>query len=284
MSCRSCFWLRSDGALGGAAGSQSGACRVWPQAGRGCLVCWGRGERQPCPWTSLHHVGAARSTLRPGPVSGGRSWEGTLSAWHGPCLPCLCLGLMALGCSRLLLLWAPLSEFAPYLDLPATRCAVFWGTPPWDVLGLPTPWAQGLQVGWGLGGARFPLFHPLEGWLKGEGRPTPIMYNDCQGVNYSHFIQTGQCRRAIDGSRTVIIGTSGMCRLSEFEKSRVSIFPLIGPRQSQHCVSQADSVVIKHQVVRDDRGGGRRARQLTTALCHHPAAHAAVAAVPTAAP
>ena len=114
MSCRSCFWLRSDGALGEQLASQSGAYRVWPQAGRGCLVCWGRGEHQPCSWTSLHHADAAPSTLRPGPVSGGvRSWEGTLSAWHGPCLPCLRLGLMALGCGRLLLLWAPLGEFPP---------------------------------------------------------------------------------------------------------------------------------------------------------------------------
>ena len=287
MSCRSCFWLRSDGALGEQLASQSGAYRVWPQAGRGCLVCWGRGEHQPCSWTSLHHADAAPSTLRPGPVSGG----GAVLGGHAVCLartlPSLpSLGAHGLGVRPPLAPVGPARRVSPYLDLPATRRAVtsaFWGAPPWDVLGLPPPWAQGLQVGWGLGGARFPLFHPLEGWLKGEGRPTAIMYSDCQGANYSHFIQTGQCRRAIDGSRTVIIGTSGLCRLSEFEKSRVSIFPLIGPRQSQHRVSQADSVVIKHQVVRDDREGGRRDRQLTAVVCHHPAAHAPLAAVPTAA-
>lgn len=55
------------------------------------------------------------------------------------------------------------------------------------------------------------------------------MYSDCQGADYPHFTQTGRCRRAIDGSCTIITGTGGLCCLSEFEKSRVSIFPLIGP-------------------------------------------------------
>lgn len=45
----------------------------------------------------------------------------------------------------------------------------------------------------GLGGKRCPR-PPSHGapWLKGEGRPTLIIYSDCHGANYSHFVQTGQ--------------------------------------------------------------------------------------------
>lgn len=195
---------------------------AWFNPGRGCLVSCGRGASHV--WTLL----SARSGLA---LSLGEWGEGELSAWPGSCLPCLYLGRLALGCGCLLHLWALLPEFAPAPIPSHTPCCLLCllGRASLECARAPCPLCPGPAGGAGARRCSLPLLHPLECRLKGWEDPPPIMYSDCQGANCPHFTQTGRCHHAIDGSCTIITGTGGLCCLSEFEKSGVSIFPLIGP-------------------------------------------------------
>ena len=122
---------------------------AWFSPGGGHLVSAGGSPAmsEPCPpparaWPCLWGSGGRVGCL-PGldPAFPAFAW----GAWlWGVAISCTC---------------GPCSLSLPCPGSPATRRAVssaFWGMPPWDVLGLPVPCAQGLQVGRGLGGAPFP--------------------------------------------------------------------------------------------------------------------------------
>lgn len=106
---------------------------------------------------------------------------------------------------------------------------VCFSTPPTSLVAIvlsPRSSCTGLLL---LGGAVGGCFLPVGQCLGGEESPTPIIYRDCHGANCSHFTQMGQVSARNRWLCTIIIGTRGWCCLSEFEKSRVSILPLIGP-------------------------------------------------------
>lgn len=115
------------------------------QAGRGYLVCWGRGEHQLCPGQAC-----VRRTLL---ISMYWAWSCLWGVLRGRavclcCLPCLHLGVRGWGCGCLLHVWALLSLFAPYRDPPHCTCAsplAFWGAPSnhRGALGLPGPGPAG---------------------------------------------------------------------------------------------------------------------------------------------
>lgn len=129
---------------GASASTQPGSARA------GLQSLW---EGQPCLDTALCPAGLAVSREEWGRV-------GCLPGLRS-CLPCLYLGRPGLGVWLSLFTCGPCPwSFARHVPshTPVLLSSAFWSSAShWNVLGLPAPCAQGLQVGRGLGGAPFPL-------------------------------------------------------------------------------------------------------------------------------